>query len=310
MTSTVSDGKFTNKATGFGAPTQLPADEEQRREWQLANKAWWESLPMRYDWRDELVSRRYTAEYFAEIDQRFFSSVRKFMPWRAVPFDTLIPFDELSSLDVLEIGVGHGSHAQLLAPRAHSYVGIDLTYSAVVATKIRFNLSKIEGTILEMDAEAMDLPDASFDYVWSWGVIHHSADTGRILKEMHRVLRPGGRCSVMVYYRSWWSYHLFAFLKVLLEGRLPTASRIREMRQQTTDGAIARYYTLAEWQQFVGSLFTVKSSVYGMCIEAIPLPHGLLKQRLANLVPDRIARFMTHRLAMGSFLIAEMTKAG
>lgn len=308
MTGIGSDGKFTDKAEGFNAPTQLPVDEEQHRQWQLANKAWWENQPMRYDWREELESRHATSDYYAEIDQRFFSSVRTFLPWRTVPFDCLISFDKLRTQDVLEIGVGYGSYAQLLAPRSGTYVGIDLTSEAVAATSRRFELSKTPGKILQMDAEAMDFADGSFDFIWSWGVIHHSADTGRILKEMHRVLRPGGHCTIMVYYRSWWSYYLFAFLKALLDGKLPSASRIRDVRQHTTDGAIARYYTCAEWNKFVGDLFHVKSSVYGMCIEAIPLPHGALKRFLARILPNSVARFMTHHLAMGSFLIAQMTK--
>ncbi len=308
MTGSVFDGKFTNKVADFNAPTQLPVDDEQRRQWQLANKNWWEGAPMRYDWRDELKSSPATADLFAEIDHRFLSSVRRFLPWRAIPFDSLISFDKLASQDVLEIGAGYGSCAQLLAPRARSYVGIDLTSSAVTATSNRFALSNTPGKILQMDAEAMDFADGSFDFIWSWGVIHHSADTGRILKEMHRVLRPGGQATIMVYYRSWWSYYLFAFLKVLLEGRLPRGSDIREVRQQTTDGAIARYYTRSEWEQFAGRFFAVKTSVHGMSIEAIPLPHGALKRFLERILPDSVARFMTHRLAMGSFLIAQMTK--
>jgi hypothetical protein len=39
---------FGNKAMGFDDPTQLPRDQEQRREWQSANRAWWESTPMRF----------------------------------------------------------------------------------------------------------------------------------------------------------------------------------------------------------------------------------------------------------------------
>jgi len=72
MTGTAFDGKFTGKVPEFDAPTKLPVDDEQRRQWQLANKAWWEELPMRYDWREELVSSLSTVDYFAQIDQRFF----------------------------------------------------------------------------------------------------------------------------------------------------------------------------------------------------------------------------------------------
>src|SRR5205085_539710 len=109
---------------------------------------------------------------------------------------------DLYDKDVLEIGVGQGTHAQLLAPRCKSFTGIDLTTCAVEMTSERLKLFKIPGAVLEMDAEHMSFGDGSFDYIWSWGVIHHSADTNRVLKEMHRVLRPGGKCTVMIYYRS------------------------------------------------------------------------------------------------------------
>ena len=52
-------------------------------------------------------------------------------------------------------------------------------------------------------------------------MIHHSADTTRILKEMHRVLRAGGQAVLMVHYRSWWNYCPFAILKMALKGKWP-----------------------------------------------------------------------------------------
>jgi len=308
MTGTVPNGEFGDKAPGFADPTQLPQSEAERKVWQEANRAWWEGKPMRYDWRDSLTSDKATADFFGEIDKRFLSSVQKFLPCRKTPFDPLIPFETLSDKDVLEIGVGHGSVAQILAQHAGSYTGIDLTSEATEMTMRRFALFGTPGTIIQMDAESMSLPDASFDFIWSWGVIHHSADTTRILKEMHRVLRLNGTAVVMVYYRSWWSYHLFAFLKLLLGGKIPTAQRMRKIRQQATDGAIARYYTRTEWEALTGPLFVTTTSVYGMSIEAIPLPHGRFKDFVLKLLPDTLARFMTHNLSMGSFLVAHMIK--
>ncbi len=308
MTGTVPDGEFGDKAPGFADPTQLPQSEAERKAWQDANRAWWEGKPMRYDWRDGLTSDKATADFFGEIDRRFLSSVQVFLPCRKVPFDALIPFEQLSDKDVLEIGVGHGSVGQLLALHAKSYTGIDLTEEATEMTTRRFALLERPGKVLQMDAESMTFPDASFDFIWSWGVIHHSADTTRILKEMHRVLRPGGGGVIMVYYRSWWSYYLFAILKLGIKGKFPTRQLIDQVRQQATDGAIARYYTRAEWEVLTRPLFATTTSVHGMSIELIPLPHSRLKDLLLRLLPDSIARFMTHNLAMGSFLVAHMTK--
>lgn len=297
------------KAAGFDHPTQLPRDETQRRQWQAANRAWWESAPMRYDWREEIVQQPGSEAYFKEIDRRFFSAARVFMPWRAVPFDTVIPFDDLADKDVLEVGVGQGTHAQLLASHCRSFVGIDLTTAAAAMTARRLRLFGVPGSVLQMDAERMAFADDSFDFVWSWGVVHQSADTQRVLAEIARVLRPGGRCTVMVYYRSWWNYNVSGFLRAVFQGRWRRLGSLHHVSQSGSDGAIARYYKPAEWRDAAGDLFAIDSmQIYGLKSDIVPLPHGRLKQWVMDLVPDAVARFMTRRLRMGSLLVAHMRK--
>jgi ubiquinone/menaquinone biosynthesis C-methylase UbiE len=51
------------------------------------------------------------------------------------------------------------------------------------------------------DAENLPFADASFDFVYSWGVIHHTEDVPRAASEIMRVLKPGGEMCVMVYHR-------------------------------------------------------------------------------------------------------------
>ena len=87
---------FSNKVKDFKAPTQLPEDEATQKEWQALNKAWWEATPMRYDWREEIAAEPGSRGYFEEIDQRFFDSVRQYMPWQKKPFDNLIDFSSLA----------------------------------------------------------------------------------------------------------------------------------------------------------------------------------------------------------------------
>jgi ubiquinone/menaquinone biosynthesis C-methylase UbiE len=266
---------FGNKAVGFDSPTQLPQDDAQRRQWQVANRAWWESTPMRYDWRDDIVFQPGTDAYFAEIDRRFLSSVGKYMPWRNLPFEQVIPFADLCAKSVLEIGVGQGTHAQLLAPRCKSFTGIDLTSLAVDMTSQRLKLFGISGKVLQMDAEAMTFADSSFDYIWSWGVIHHSADTLRVVQEMHRVLRAGGKCTVMIYHKSWWNFYVCGFLRGVFQGRFIKRRNLHSIAQVATDGAIARYYTRGEWQRTVHGLFEVDSvKIYGLKSDIVPLPYS------------------------------------
>ncbi len=264
---------------------------------------------MRYDWRDTLNETPGSTAYFAEIDRRFLATVREFMPWAETPFDPVIPFAELGDKDVLEIGVGHGTHAQLLAPRCRSFVGIDLTATATAMTERRFAVFGISGSLLQMDAEAMAFKDGSFDYVWSWGVVHQSADTRRVLAEIHRVLRPGGCCTVMIYYRSWWNYYVSGFLRWLFLGRCRTWKSVHFASHGGSDGAISRYYTPAEWSAAIENLFELKSiKIYGMKSDLVLLPYGKLKLLIMGLIPDFVARFLTQRLRMGSLLVVSMCK--
>jgi SAM-dependent methyltransferase len=206
---------------------------------------------------------------------------------------------------VLEIGVGQGTHAQLIASRCRSFTGIDLTRHAVEMTSRRF-----EFKILQMDAEMMELSDSSFDFIWSWGVIHHSADTRRVLKEMHRVLRPAGKCIVMIYHRSRWHYWIVSGLfNGLLRGSLRRKGSLHHVNQAFTDGAIARFYTPTEWHEVTNGLFKIKDiQICGLKTEIIPLPNGRFKSILEAIVPNAAARFFTNRLQMGSFLVAHMEK--
>jgi SAM-dependent methyltransferase len=302
--------EFGNKAAGFDDPLQLPRDEAERERWQAANKNWWESTPMRYDWHSDISAPAGTEQYYREIDARFLSSVRKFLPWQSIPFDALIPFGELADKDVLEIGVGHGTHAQLIAPHCRSFTGIDLTTYASSMTAKRLSLFGIPGQVLQMDAEQMKFPSGSFDYIWSWGVIHHSANTRRILEEMNRVLRPGGKATIMVYSRSWWHFYVCGFLRGVFRNGLRSLKSFHHLAQAATDGAIARHYSGADWRALAGPLFQIDSiRIYGLKNELLPMPHSRFKDSLEDLIPNAFARLCTNHLHMGSFLVAHMRKA-
>lgn len=278
--------------------------------WQSLNKVWWETQPMRYDQHEKISAAPGTLNYFREIDNRFFGAVKPFMPWKKRPFDPLIDFESLKQKDVLEIGVGHGSHAELIQPHCKSFTGIDLTETACQMTQKRFELLNLNANIVQMDAEHMTFSDQSFDFIWSWGVIHHSADTSQIIRQMHRVLRPGGEAIVMVYHRSFWKYFVEGTLiRGILQGKLFQHSSVEDIVQEASDGAIARYYTLDQWRQLCRGLFKVKNClVFGQKTDLILLPSGPFKSALAKVFPDALARLFTNQLRFGSFLVTRLKK--
>jgi SAM-dependent methyltransferase len=304
-----------DKAETFANPTQLPEDQAERAKWLAENKSWWENNPMRYDWiggeRDQIPHEEFSREFYQEIDSRFFANARDYLPAEKIPFDALIDFEGLKDKKALEIGVGNGSHAQLLAMHAGDFTGIDLTDYGVKSTTERmrvFGLDKAK--IMQMNAEELQFADNTFDFVWSWGVIHHSANPRQILKEINRVLRPGGSFKAMVYYRSFWSYYVFGALAGLGKGYFFKGDSFHEAVQKITDGAIARYYSIPEWEQELKSAgFSIKSiDIMGAKSAILPIPGSRFKYKLLDGVPNNLSRFLTNHLRMGSFIVSGAVK--
>ncbi|GAC1341923.1 MAG: hypothetical protein NVS2B9_14050 [Myxococcales bacterium] len=120
---------------------------------------------------------------------------------------------------MLEIGVGAGvDHVQWAKAGAVCH-GVDLTEAAIEATRTNLALHNLQSDLKRVDAESLPFPDASFDIVYSWGVIHHSEHPERIVDEIYRVLRPGGKFIGMLYQRhSLVTYKLWV-RNALLKGR-------------------------------------------------------------------------------------------
>ena len=176
------------------------------------NRDWWESYPMTYDWEKTLQIEPYSQEWYDEIDRRFFESAYYAQDKGHAPFSRFIPESAIRGMRVLEIGCGMGSHAELLTRRGANLTAIDQTSFAVRATMERMKIRRLPIDVRELDAERLPLPENEFDLVWAWGVIHHSRSTETIVKNVARVLKPGGSFLFMVYYRSSLVYWLHCAL--------------------------------------------------------------------------------------------------
>jgi SAM-dependent methyltransferase len=106
----------------------------------------------------------------------------------------------LEGRDVLEVGCGRGGGAAFLFERhrPRSLVGLDLAASAIERAgreQGRAGLDFVQG-----DAEALPFADACFDVVLNVESAHWYPDVPRFLREVHRVLRPGG-CLLLADFR-------------------------------------------------------------------------------------------------------------
>jgi ubiquinone/menaquinone biosynthesis C-methylase UbiE len=109
---------------------------------------------------------------------------------------------------VLELGCGLGTDGARFAEAGADYTGVDLTEAAVELARKRFELFDLPGRFQTADAENLDFPDESFDLVYSHGVLHHTPETAQAIREVQRVLRPGGRAIVMLYHRDSYNYRV------------------------------------------------------------------------------------------------------
>jgi phosphatidylethanolamine/phosphatidyl-N-methylethanolamine N-methyltransferase len=103
---------------------------------------------------------------------------------------------------VLEVGVGTGINASLY-PRDCSVLGVDLSSSMLEKARDRIARKGIHNVrVLEMDAAALTFADDSFDVVYAPYLISVVPDPVRVVREMWRVCRPGGRVVVLNHFRS------------------------------------------------------------------------------------------------------------
>lgn len=117
-------------------------------------------------------------------------------------------FAHSKNLRVLEVGCGLGTDGAQFAKAGADYTGVDLTQAAIDLAKQRFELFQLPGTFCVADAEKLNFPANSFDLVYSHGVLHHTPDTAGAIREIHRILRPGGKAVVMLYHRNSYNYRV------------------------------------------------------------------------------------------------------
>jgi SAM-dependent methyltransferase len=135
-----------------------------------------------------------SAESLARFDRAYldlYPYLERYLPWR-------------SSERLLEIGLGYGTVGQLLTERGLDYHGLDISPGPVGMMAHRLETLRVSDApdrVMQGSALSIPHPDGSFDVVVSIGCLHHTGDLAGAVREVHRVLRPGGQAMVMVYNR-------------------------------------------------------------------------------------------------------------
>ena len=172
-----------------------------------------EKLRAREQWGQDPCGAEYDREH--ELGTReFFDSVERhrysqYAPW----MQRVMGFDQFRGSRLLEIGCGMGTDLLQFARGGARCIGVDLTPRSVEITRHRFALYGVDGAFMLADGERLPFASDSFDVVYSNGVLHHTPDTAGAIREVHRVLRPGGTAKVMLYHRNSLNYWMEIVLR-------------------------------------------------------------------------------------------------
>ena len=171
---------------------------------------------------------------------------------------------------VLEIGSGAGGHSALIRKYGAHVTSADITRDRVASTAAKLGLlGDVPGgseLAVQADAERLPFADASFDLVYSNGVLHHSENTQLCVREAHRVLKPGGRLVMMLYSR----HSAFYWMNLLPLGALkglvfqkPEAEWIGlltegKAKNQSEYNPITRIYSAAQLRSLLTDFHDVR----------------------------------------------------
>jgi len=150
---------------------------------------------------------------------------------------------EVQSLRVLDLGAGMGGFAVAVALAGARVTACEYNPAYCRIIRLRAARYRLSLPIINAAGEALPLPNAAFDLVVAWDVIEHVKDPVAVLRELARVLRPGGHALITAINRRAWidpHYHMrginwlprpLAELVIELRGRTKRGAAFRDMQR-------------------------------------------------------------------------------
>lgn len=165
-------------------------------------------------------------EFFDEVERHRYQEYAPWMP-------KVMGFDDFAGARLLEVGCGMGTDLLQFARGGAQVTGIDLTPRSIEISRQHLTLYDQAGDFANADCERLPFANESFDVVYSNGVLHHTPDTAAAVREIHRVLRPGGLARVMLYHRGSLAYWLqLVFRYGILKGEFLRRASIADIMSE------------------------------------------------------------------------------
>ncbi|GAB1690538.1 class I SAM-dependent methyltransferase [Krasilnikovia sp. M28-CT-15] len=156
------------------AVTRRPVTDDESR---VASRRWWDA-----------DADEYQAEHGAFLGDTDFV----WCPEGLREADARL-LGDVSGRRILELGCGAAAGARWLAGQGAEVVAMDLSGGMLRHARMASARSGVRVPLLQADALALPFPDRTFDVVCTaFGAVPFVADSQRVMREVARVLRPGG----------------------------------------------------------------------------------------------------------------------
>ena len=157
-------------------------------------KQYWNQRPCNIRHSNKEIGSK---EYFLEVSKRKYIVEPHILEFAN--------FEQWRNKKVLEVGCGIGTAAHSFIENGAIYKGIDLSEQSIKIAKQRLNIFDLNGVIEEGDIESYSSKE-KYDLVYSFGVLHHTPDTQKAIKNIYNLLKEGGTFKLMLYAKNSWKY--------------------------------------------------------------------------------------------------------
>lgn len=158
-------------------------------------------------WNDN-VSNWKVANHLEVGSEDFFREVERYRFEKLDYLEGVAGFEDQVGKKVLDVGCGLGTDTSRFARHGADVTAIDFAPRAIELAQKNFAWRGLSARFEVMDGEAMTLPSDTFDYVYCHTVLHFTESPAKMVKEIHRVLKPGGRALLMAINRKSWLYFM------------------------------------------------------------------------------------------------------
>lgn len=244
---------------------------------------------------------RGSREFFEAILEKRFSYET---PW----MDEIVHFKQFAGKKVLEIGCGAGYDAYQFCRAGSEYTGIDITPENPPLAQRHLEHYGYKPRLLEMDAEKMTFQN-EFDFVFSFGVLHHTPAIEKALANAHRALKAGGKIQVIVYHK--WSifYCVTLILRYwILNGNFLRHSLAyqRSLIEYSTSKArpLVHVYSKSDLKKKLEAAgFLIENThIRKLLVEDLPFIYGMSK--VYRYIPEKFLHLLSRRFGWYLSIIA------